>query len=169
MLNRIIGIFVVLAVGVLVYPFIFNPYDHFSGQTAVIKAPPFPSIQTQNDTIKALSQRNKLELPAKIKTSKLVNAKGKDKKNSPTPLKNVAWVIQVGPPQNKVKAFSLVNQLRAKGYNAFVHQINAAFGEDVQVYIGPEIKKDSAALLARKLTKETKLSGVVKTYKLLSA
>ena len=161
MLNRIIGILVLLAVGILVYPFAFNSHDSFSGHASEgIRMPSFPSPQTQNQTIKALSQADEGAAAKAQKTSK---------KYAKSNFKNVAWVIQVGSYSDKVKALSLVNQLRAKGYNAFIHQTNAAFGDEVQVYVGPEGKRDSAALLATKLAKETKLSGVVKTYKLLSA
>ncbi len=164
MLNRIVGILVLLAAGILIYPFIFNPHEHLVGQKNEIKAPPFPGIQSQNVTIKALDQKTEEAAVTAVKTIKV-----KDKKIVKIPLKAVAWVIQVGTPQEKVKALRLVNQLRAKGYNAFIHQTKAAFGETLQVYIGPETKKDSAASLASKLAKETKLSSVVKTYKLLRA
>jgi len=179
MLNRIIGILVVLAIGVLVYPFVFNPHDSFSRHSEAIQSPPFPSPQAQGETIKALSKHeepaiNKVRasrLLAKQKKSevKITASTSKDNKRSKLSFKTVAWVIQVGSYTDKVKALSLVNQLRAKGYNAFIHQSKAAFGEEVQVYIGPEVKKDSAASIASKLAKETKLSGVVKAYKLLSA
>lgn len=179
MLNRIIGILVVLAVGVLVYPFVFNPHDNFLSHSEAIKAPPFPSPEAQSDTIKALSKRDELvasklrilKLTAKQKKAngKIANSEPKENKRAKLSLKNVAWVIQVGNYKDKVNALSLVNQLRAKGYNAFIHQSKAAFGEEVQVYIGPEVKKDSAANIASKLAKETQLSGVIKAYKLLSA
>jgi len=183
MLNRIIGILVILALGVLIYPFAFNAHslhDHFNGHPDSIRIPAFPSSQTQNDTIKALHHSTE-ETENKVKVAKLYVLKqkkplpkitsldGKDKKHVKAGLKNVVWVVHVGTYREKVTALSLVNQLRAKGYNAFIHQINAAFGEEVEVYIGPEAKKDTAALLATKLAKETKLSGVVKMYKLLSA
>ena len=63
----------------------------------------------------------------------------------------------------------MVNRLRAKGYNAFIHQKSAAFGKEMQVFIGPEIKRDSAASLAVRVEKEMKLITVIKSYKLLAA
>lgn len=180
MLNRIIGILVVLAVGILVYPFVFNSHDNFGGHSESIRIPPFPGPQTQNDTIRALSQNSENSAEA-VKAAKLANTKQKKitatmvspeikgKKHAKPAFKSVAWVVQVGTYRDKINALSLVNQLRAKGYNAFIHQTHAAFGDEVQVYIGPETKRDAAALLATKLAKETKLSGVIKTYKLLSA
>lgn len=183
MLNRVIGVLVILALGVLIYPFAFNAHslhDHFNGHPDSIHIPDFPSAKTQNDTIKALHQ-NTEEAENKAKIAKLyalkqkkpsnkpIGLEVKDKKHVKAGLKNVAWVVHIGTYREKIDALSLVNQLRAKGYNAFIHQMNAAFGEAVEVYIGPETKRDAAAMLATKLAKETKLSGVVKTYKLLSA
>jgi DedD protein len=178
MLNRIIGILVVLAVGVLVYPFVFNPHDRALGQATAIKAPPFPTPEIQSATIQALNKHEEpaasklrlLKLASKQKksTGKTLSTETKETKHAKLNLKSTAWVIQVGNYKDKVNALSVVNQLRAKGYNAFIHQASAAFGEEVQVYIGPEVKRDSATNLAIKLAKETKLSGTVKSYKLLN-
>ena len=61
MVNRIIGILVILAIGILVSPFLLNPHDAFSfAQNEVMKAPPFPNPIAQNDTIKALNEHQKL-------------------------------------------------------------------------------------------------------------
>jgi DedD protein len=177
MLNRILGILVVLALGVLVYPFVFNPHDRAQTRSENIRVPSFPSPETQSLTIKALNQEEAsrgvtvkvAQLPSLKQRKPTVKVATYEKKDQRHAFRSTAWVIQVGSYRDKVDALSLTNQLRAKGYNAFIHQTNAAFGEEVQVYIGPEAKKESAASLAAKLSKETKLSGVVKTYKLLSA
>lgn len=161
MINRILGILVVLALGILIYPFAFSSHDHWNARSNTIQLPPFPSPQTQNATLKALNQNSEMAVSkTEIKEKKPTNGK--------TPYKNVAWVIQVGSYHDKVKALTLVNQLRAKGYNAFIHQSNAAFGKETQVYVGPEAKKDSAKSLASKLAKDLRLSAEIKSYKMLS-
>ncbi|HSW71648.1 MAG TPA: SPOR domain-containing protein [Gammaproteobacteria bacterium] len=167
MLNRIIGILVVLAIGVLSYPF-FNSRPSFAGHTEAIQMPPFPSAYSQSDTIKALTKQE-VGGVNKAQILQLASSKQKFSSTEIKAFKNIGWVIQVGTYNNKTTALSLVNQLRAKGYKAFIHQTRVAFGKEVQVYIGPEIKKDAATLLASKLAKETKLTVTVKTYKLLSA
>ena len=177
MVNRIIGILVLLAVGVLVSPFLVNHYDT-SLEAEMVKAPSFPNRQDQSNTIQALGERDATTPVINTRTSKNSKTKGHAikvadgkliDKTLKAGLKNSAWVVQLGTYKDKLSALRLVNQLRAKGYNAFIHQKGAAFGEEVNVYIGPEGKKDLAESLATKLAKETNLSTVIKSYKPLTA
>lgn len=183
MINRMIGILVILGLGVLLSPFLLNPHDAFSSaQSEAMLAPPFPNPVAQNDTIKALKEHHTLKeyqktansnklMPFKQKSHvvKIANYNTKTSKHGKIDFKNAAWVIQLGIFKDKTSALGLVNRLRAKGYNAFIQQKGAAFGEEMQVFIGPEIKRDSAVSIASKLEKETKLTGVIKSYKLLAA
>lgn len=81
-------------------------------------------------------------------------------------LKTAAWVVQMGSFKNKSNAQRLANQLRAKGYKAFMHNAKSAHGEErTQVYVGPEYKKVAAAELATKLEEVSKLHGIIVHYK----
>jgi|GEM_PF-6888702 len=173
MLNRILGILVVLAISVLAYPFVFNSHNSFVNHSKPIPAPAFPSVQAQQDTIQAIDKNDKnikpLSVKQKIHSTKLAHDERHKNRRPKIGTKNTAWVVQMGSYRDKTKALSLVNQLRAKGYNAFIQQKNAALGKEIQVLIGPEGKKDAAILTANKLSKEVKLSGEVKIYKLWAA
>lgn len=163
MVNRIIGILVILAVAVLVSPFLVSHYDA-AVEAEMVKAPSFPNQQDQSNTIQALGEDDSLAPVIHSKISKAIKVK-----NHGAKVAEANWVVQLGAYKDKVSALRLANHLRAKGYNAFIHQKGAAFGEEVSVFIGPEGKKDLAEALANKLAKETNLATSITTYKPLAA
>src|SRR5262245_18076278 len=118
MLHQMIGILVVVAAGVLVFPFLLNHYDH-ALKAEITQAPPFPSQESQDKTIAALadSTTEVLLAPEESKLKKAVN-KVNETKHAKLGLKNSGWVIQLGSYKDKLSALSVVNQLRLKGYNA---------------------------------------------------
>lgn len=83
-------------------------------------------------------------------------------------LKSAAWVIQIGSYKNKTNALRMVNQLRANGYNAFIQQISSSLGEHTRVFVGPEIKLNSARALVDRLQSEMHIQGIVISYKPLT-
>ncbi len=172
MVNRIIGILVLLAIGVLLSPF-FATHSTQSFLTEAIKEPPFPDQFAQSDTIRALRDHNNWLNREKAKLSLLKYPSLKHNLTiheiTHTTTQETAWVIQVGAFKNKIDAFRLVNKLRSRGYNAFIHQKNAAFGAETKVYIGPENKRNSAESLASKLSKEDRISGVITSFKPLAS
>ena len=81
------------------------------------------------------------------------------------PLKNAAWVIQMGSFKNKTNALRLVNQLRANGYHAFIQKVSTPFGESIRVFVGPENKRTTARQLASRLENDMHIHGIVIHYK----
>jgi DedD protein len=79
-------------------------------------------------------------------------------------LKNSVWVIQVGSFKNKENALRLVNKLRINGYRAFIQQASLY----TQVFVGPEVKQNSARVLKRQLETDLHISGIVVSYKPLT-
>ncbi len=80
-------------------------------------------------------------------------------------LKQSAWVIQLGSFKQKSNALKLVNKLRAKGYRAFIQNINVASGESTRVFVGPEHHQASAQIVASELQNNMKLRGIIISYK----
>jgi cell division septation protein DedD len=83
-------------------------------------------------------------------------------------LKNAAWVIQMGSFKNKVHALRMVNRLRSSGYPAFIQKIGTPFGDSTRVFVGPQLKKDSAHAMAKKIDNDLHLRGIVISYKPLT-
>lgn len=75
----------------------------------------------------------------------------------------VRWVVQVGSFSQSNSAEDLVARLRLAGLSAFSEKVTSAAGTAYKVRIGPELDRDKAAELARKVKAEHKLDGFVTT------
>jgi DedD protein len=63
----------------------------------------------------------------------------------------VRWVVQVGSFDSAKSADTLVAELRLAGFTAFSEKVSSESGAAFKVRIGPELNRDSAAQLARKV------------------
>ena len=75
----------------------------------------------------------------------------------------VRWVVQVGSFGSAKSADTLVAKLRLSGLTAFSEKVTSAGGTAYKVRIGPEIDRDKATALARKVKAEHNLDGFVTT------
>lgn len=75
----------------------------------------------------------------------------------------VRWVVQVGSFSQAKSAQDLVAKLRLAGLSAFSEKVSSSSGTAYKVRIGPELDRDKAAELARKVKAEHKLDGFVTT------
>jgi DedD protein len=75
----------------------------------------------------------------------------------------VRWVVQVGSFNSSQKAETLVAELRLTGLTAFSEKVSTADNTVYKVRIGPELDRDKAAELARKVKTDHGLDGFVTT------
>ena len=75
----------------------------------------------------------------------------------------VRWVVQVGSFSSSKSADALVAELRLAGLTAFSEKVSSANGTSYKVRLGPEIDRDRATELARKVKAEHNLDGFVTT------
>lgn len=75
----------------------------------------------------------------------------------------VRWVVQVGSFSSSDSAEAQVAQLRLAGLPAFSEKITSSGGSVYKVRVGPEINRDKATELARRIKKEQNLEGFVTT------
>ncbi len=75
----------------------------------------------------------------------------------------VRWVVQVGSFSNLKSAEDLVTKLRLAGLSAFSEKVTSATGTVYKVRIGPELDREKATELARKVKAEHKLDTFVTT------
>jgi DedD protein len=132
-----------------------------------VKSDSHKSIESKKNT-----QAVKTALTSSKSTSfikpHLASLKAPIDENGLAKLKSAAWVIQIGSYKDKTNALRMVNQLRENGYNAFIQQITTALGDHTRVFVGPEIKLNSARALAGKLQNEMHIQGIVISYKPLT-
>lgn len=75
------------------------------------------------------------------------------------------WVVQVVSVSHEDKAIKLRDELRAKGYKAFIVKGDAGGGRSVyRVRVGPELLRTTADQIKLKLRQDTKLDGLVMQY-----
>ena len=75
-----------------------------------------------------------------------------------------AWAIHLASFSEKANAEKLVKKLRAKGFPAYIHEARAEHPTMVRVFVGPELKKEKAETMLKKLHQEFRLEGVVVKY-----
>jgi DedD protein len=75
----------------------------------------------------------------------------------------VRWVVQAGSFSSSDSAEALVAKLRLAGLPAFSEKVSSASGTAYKVRIGPEISRDNAADLARRVKEEQGLDAFVTT------
>ncbi len=75
-----------------------------------------------------------------------------------------AWAIQLGSFSSAENAVALREKLTKLGYVAFIETAQVEGKEITRVFVGPELAKDRAGELVKKLQAETKLKGMVVQY-----
>ncbi len=75
-----------------------------------------------------------------------------------------AWVVQVSSLGSSEAARSLQDELRAKGYSAFVEQAEVRGRQYYRVRVGPEIERARADRIAQQLAGETGTQPLVQRY-----
>jgi len=145
--ERLTGIIVVLVLGVIFVPMLFNrasTYDLSSARIQQIPSqPPMPVVE-------------KFE----AKPAPVVETE-----SNPILQQVKVWAVQIGSFSKKENAESLVNKLQEHGYAAYTNQ-RPNENDITSVLVGPEIRKEKANLLVQQLEKEMNIKGIVIQYQL---
>ena len=83
----------------------------------------------------------------------------------PVPAGSRAWVIQVSSLGSSAAATKLQNELRGKGYPAFVEQATVNGKRYYRVRVGPETNRATANSIAARLQRETGSRPLVQRYR----
>lgn len=92
--------------------------------------------------------------------SKPTVSETKPKETTPTK-KQRGWVVQVASFSERAKALKLRDRLRAKKYPTFVESVKAKSGIRYRVRVGPEVKKERAERLKKKIAKEFRIKDAL--------
>ena len=71
------------------------------------------------------------------------------------------WAVQLGSFSVQKNALKLRDSLRKKGYASFVEEYTSNGKTSYRVRVGPELTRELASELKKKLKAETKLDGFV--------
>ena len=106
----------------------------------------------QSKTESKIQAKSQAKSQSKPKPAPIKVAKAKVKKKSTPRAGLSAWAVQVGSFYSKKNAYDLQNRLRKKGFAAFVETIYKKDTPSFRVRVGPELKRELAEKLRKKLT-----------------
>ena len=75
-----------------------------------------------------------------------------------------AWVVQLGSFSQRANVQRLVKQLRHHGFDAYTRTQAHGTQSITQVFVGPEISRDTINKINKKLLSQFHLQGVVRKY-----
>ena len=174
--ERIIGAGVLVVFAVLVVPiFLDGPSTDAeiitqrvslpgqNGQTRQIqkivlqrdRTEPVPASNGSSKNKRATTETVKTQRVAEKKSSALAaksQTKPVDKKTLAKVSSTGMWAVQLGSFSNKANADRLAADLRQQGFAAFLSQLQTQSGRLHRVRIGPQNNRDSAEVIAAKLT-----------------
>ena len=117
-------------------------------------------VRTPIDEHSPVAPPEDVEAPATDKTplpEETLPAKTTSEAAQPAATTPKAWAVQVGSFTQRDNAMRLRDQLRSKGYKAFVEQITSADKTFYRVRVGPEVSRDKAVALQKDLQSKMKL------------
>ena len=183
--QRLIGAVVLLAIIAIFLPLLFHnpcPSTALTMTTTIPPAPNKPIVQLQlppsappsgeaslpptNDLASTPKPIVKHSPPLIVPVSKPKKVVKANKTHSlefllsKTP---TAWIMQVASFVNHRYAKHLMQQLRAKGFDACLQESRE--GKVItRVFIGPEINRDKINKIQKELKRQMRLNGVIKKY-----
>ena len=166
--QRLIGAVVLVISGVVLIPLLLDGAGHNSRFANEIEIPPAPVIKMKSwDELKEIPAN----LPEASTSSKPADQSAarsaaevvkKVKKISQPSIK--AWALQLGSFDQQTNALVLQDQLRAKGYRAFVVKSNESSNTHYKVRIGPDLDRSKIEKIAKKLKINEKIESIVVTH-----
>jgi len=146
--NRLIGTVILVSVGVVVLPDIFDGQkEHYKEEFASIPLQPKAGEDEKYTTVPDPTEEQ-VALPEDPAEVTIDHSQG-------------SWAIQLGVFSNVSNAQALVEKLQAVGYQAHLSPKNPKSGQYVRVIVGPETSKDKLTGQIGQLQKITGLKGRV--------
>ncbi|MDH3413568.1 MAG: SPOR domain-containing protein, partial [Gammaproteobacteria bacterium] len=146
----------------------------FNSRVVPLNAPETPLLDAERKR-QAVSESKPAESPAPVATARQAPATPvtKEKAIASPPSKAAkappagapaAWAIQLGSFSSAKNATALRDSLKKKGYVAFIETGRVDGKEITRVFVGPELARERAEELVKKLQADTELKGMVVQY-----
>ena len=166
MKRRLVGAVVLVSLAVIFLPMLLEETDRGEISIAETNIPPRPeppqrfqsSVDPLPDDEPLIPGFRSTRAPEKERTPPVVGAR-------PTPRVGLsAWVVQVASLSKPEGADRLQEDLRRKGYSAFIEQVEVKGKNLYRVRVGPEIDQTRAQATAAEIQREFELEGQVIRY-----
>lgn len=172
--QRLTGAVILVIAGVVFIPLLLDGAGHHARFSKDVDIPPEPVIKIKSwDEIKEIPAKPSkqaspkqssskstvpVEKPAASPDKRIVTAK----KTTKPSIK--AWALQLGSFSQQTNALVLRDQLRAKGYRAFMEKSVKQGKTSYKVKVGPDLDRSKLEKVAAKLQKEEKINTLVITH-----
>jgi len=177
--QRLVGALVLVALGVLFVPVLFEP-ENRRVVDRTTQIPPAPQVTplvlkdpVRNDAIEAVKPAGEMYelLPEPDAANAALKQSTETTKAAPpaSPDRRVldergipkAWAVQVASFNTEKRARVLRDQLLDQDYPAFTRTLETSKGRMTRVYVGPKINRDKALKLKATLDKSLKIDSLV--------
>lgn len=140
------------------FPVFMDVVDRTAGRLHRVRVGPYAQRSEADIAISSINSKDKNLTP------RVVDLRPADSAPVSTPADPlVRWVVQVGSFGSPKSADALVAELRLSGLTAFSEKVSSGGGSVYKVRIGPELNREKATELARKVKLEHHLDGFVTT------
>ena len=157
--QRLTGAIVLVISGVVLIPLLLDGAGFNSRFSKEIEIPAAP-------VIKIKSWDDLTEIPANSPATadkKTISKPAEDTKKVSSPIIK-AWALQLGSFSQHTNALVLQDQLRAKGYKAFVVKSKKSGSTRYEVRIGPDLDRGNIEKIAKKLKKLNHQDSLIVTH-----
>jgi len=140
------------------FPVLMDVVDRIAGRLHRVRVGPYAQRSEADTVVSSINSKDQNLTP------RVVDLRPADSAPVSTPADPlVRWVVQVGSFSSSKSAEALVAELRLSGLTAFSEKVTSASGSVYKVRIGPELDREKATELARKVKLEHHLDGFVTT------
>lgn len=162
--QRLIGAFVLLALGVIFIPVLFDreKIEPVDKRTQIPLAPLVESIVIERavapEVEHAAEPAEEMFIPdeSEVETTKLEVEPTFDSNGVPN-----SWVVQVASFRVEKHAEELRDILIKDGYAAYLRNVSTERGEMTRLYVGPKFDKNILVGQKKEIEKEHKLSAII--------
>lgn len=151
MKHRLVGAMVLASVAVIFLPELLDSPKDYTAPRRVTPIPPLPT---------------KLPLPSDNEPliPPLPPSSVEPEVQAEIAIELSSWVIQLETFTSKKKAERLQDNLRKKGFPAFIETQSSKKSTIYQVRVGPELKQAQAISVANEIAKKFNITGQVEPY-----
>lgn len=164
--QRLTGAIVLVISGVVLIPLLLDGAGYNSRFSTDIEIPPKPVIKIKSwDDLKEIPANTPVvKVKPRVSERKKPTEKSQvsNKKTSKPTIK--AWALQLGSFSQETNALVLQDQLRAKGYRAFMIKSKKSDAIRYEVRIGPDLDRSKIEGIAQKLKKNGNRESIVVTH-----
>lgn len=163
--QRLTGAIILVILGVIFIPLLLDGAGHHARFSKNVDIPPEPVIKIKSwDELKEIpANESPVSIQTAEKATKPKTAPVKPAKKTTKPSIN-AWALQLGSFSQQTNALVLRDQLRAKGYRAFVEKSAKSGKTSFKVLIGPDLDRSKVEKIAKKLKSKEKIDSIVVTH-----